>query len=165
MKIISGKNRQVASSQVASFEVIKTKSTKKTSSIVGRGIVGNLILGPIGAIAGIVTAKNNDSHTLGVTFENGDYSIVEMNEAEYLAFLTGMNRKKQTSSFKKEESSADDILYQFALDVINKRKSVDISFIQRELRIGYNKAEEIIKRLEDEGYISKSDWAGKRTVI
>jgi S-DNA-T family DNA segregation ATPase FtsK/SpoIIIE len=40
-----------------------------------------------------------------------------------------------------------------------------ISYIQRKLQIGYNRAARIIEQLEDDGVISKPNSLGKRELL
>lgn len=56
-------------------------------------------------------------------------------------------------------------LYQQALDIIRRHDKVSISFIQRHLRIGYNRAATIIEEMEHNGVISPPDHAGKRNFL
>ena len=44
-------------------------------------------------------------------------------------------------------------------------KKVSTSFIQRYLQIGYNRAARIVEKMEEDGYISEANNAGKRNVL
>ncbi len=59
---------------------------------------------------------------------------------------------------------ADD-MYEQALDIISRSKTTSISKIQRELRIGYNRAARIIDMMEAEGVISAPQSGGVRAVL
>ena len=48
--------------------------------------------------------------------------------------------------------------------VIETRKT-SISSLQRHLKIGYNRAANLIEQMEADGIISAADTAGKRTVL
>ncbi len=61
-------------------------------------------------------------------------------------------------------SSGDD-LYDQAVAIILRDKKVSTSYVQRQLRIGYNKAADLIDRMEAEGVISKPNVAGKREIL
>ena len=58
-----------------------------------------------------------------------------------------------------------DELYQKALNIILEQQKVSTSFIQRYLQIGYNRAARIVEKMEEEGYISEPNNAGKRSVL
>lgn len=60
---------------------------------------------------------------------------------------------------------ADDSLYQRAVEIIRRDKKVSISYIQRCLRIGYNRAAMLIERMEEEGVISPANSVGKREIL
>ncbi|WP_353858196.1 DNA translocase FtsK 4TM domain-containing protein [Azospirillum formosense] len=60
--------------------------------------------------------------------------------------------------------SGDD-LYDKAVAVVCRERKASTSFIQRQLRIGYNSAARLIERMESEGVVSKPNHAGKREVL
>ena len=60
--------------------------------------------------------------------------------------------------------SGDD-LYDKAVAVVCRERKASTSFIQRQLRIGYNSAARLIERMEVEGVVSKPNHAGKRDVL
>ncbi|MFS2014649.1 DNA translocase FtsK [Azospirillum sp. CT11-132] len=60
--------------------------------------------------------------------------------------------------------SGDD-LYDKAVAVVCRERKASTSFIQRQLRIGYNSAARLIERMETEGVVSKPNHSGKREVL
>ena len=56
-------------------------------------------------------------------------------------------------------------LYSQALSIVLKSKKASTSYIQRSLRIGYNRAANIIERMEKEGVVSPPNHVGKREVL
>ena len=56
-------------------------------------------------------------------------------------------------------------LYNQALNIIMRDKKCSISYIQRQLRIGYNKAANIIEEMERKGVLTAPDSQGKRQII
>lgn len=62
------------------------------------------------------------------------------------------------------EGSGDD-LYDKAVAVVLRDKKPTTSYLQRQFRIGYNKAADLIDRMEAEGVISKPNVAGKREIL
>lgn len=56
-------------------------------------------------------------------------------------------------------------LYDQAVAIILRDKRVSTSYIQRQLRVGYNKAADLIERMEREGVVSKPNIAGKREIL
>lgn len=62
------------------------------------------------------------------------------------------------------ESGGDD-LYQKALEIVSIEGKASTSFIQRHLKIGYNRAATIIEQMERDGHISAANHVGKREVL
>ncbi|WP_029010814.1 DNA translocase FtsK [Azospirillum halopraeferens] len=58
-----------------------------------------------------------------------------------------------------------DELYDKAVAIVCRERKASTSFIQRQLRIGYNSAARLIERMESEGVVSKPNHAGKREVL
>ena len=56
-------------------------------------------------------------------------------------------------------------LYEQAKEIVLRDKKPTISYIQRRLGIGYNKAATIIERMETEGVVSAPDAGGKRHIL
>ena len=64
-----------------------------------------------------------------------------------------------------EFSGSDDDLYRQAVQIVQTDKKASISYVQRRLRIGYNRAASIIDRMEEEGIVSPADHVGRREVL
>ncbi len=59
----------------------------------------------------------------------------------------------------------DDPMYTKAVQVVMRDKKVSISYIQRQLQIGYNRAARIVESMEEHGIVSKADRTGKREIL
>ena len=64
-----------------------------------------------------------------------------------------------------DDSTSDESLYKRALQIVQLERKVSISYIQRCLRIGYNRAATLVEKMEQEGVISAPNHAGKREVL
>ena len=73
--------------------------------------------------------------------------------------------EEKLDSIENVINSEDNDLYQQALQIVKKDKKVSISYVQRSLRIGYNRAATIIERMEKEGIISPPNHSGKREIL
>ena len=62
-------------------------------------------------------------------------------------------------------SSGGDDLYQQAVSIVLQNKRPTTSYIQRQLQIGYNKAANLIERMEREGIVSKASATGRREIL
>ena len=61
--------------------------------------------------------------------------------------------------------SNDDPLYSEAVQVVLETKKTSISYIQRKLRIGYNRAANIIEAMESNGILSAQQSNGNREIL
>ena len=56
-------------------------------------------------------------------------------------------------------------LYQKAVRVVAESQKASTSYIQRQLRIGYNNAARLIEQMEKDGYVGAADHVGRREVL
>jgi S-DNA-T family DNA segregation ATPase FtsK/SpoIIIE len=56
-------------------------------------------------------------------------------------------------------------LYQQAVAIVTEEGKASTSFLQRQLKIGYNRAADLIDKMEAEGVIGAPNHVGKREVI
>jgi S-DNA-T family DNA segregation ATPase FtsK/SpoIIIE len=61
--------------------------------------------------------------------------------------------------------SGEESLYDQAVALVIREQRASTSFVQRHLRIGYNRAATLIEEMETAGIISKSNHVGKREVL
>nr|CAH7713398.1 unnamed protein product [Callosobruchus chinensis] len=85
-------------------------------------------------------------------------------EPNYMEEIT----KEDENSFAESEGEAEDEengLYNQAVAIIQRDQKVSTSYIQRQLRIGYNRAANIVERMEKEGIVSAPSYSGKREIL
>ncbi len=85
---------------------------------------------------------------------------------EYIDLI--VKNDEETSStihIENENNSDEDDIYNQAVEIVHTEKKTSISYLQRRLRIGYNKAATFIERMEEEGILSSSDQTGKRIIL
>ena len=61
--------------------------------------------------------------------------------------------------------SAEDRMYAKACQIVVESQKASTSWLQRQLRIGYNSAARLIERMEDEGLVSPPNHVGRRDVL
>ena len=61
--------------------------------------------------------------------------------------------------------SAEDRMYAKACQIVVDSQKASTSWLQRQLRIGYNSAARLIERMEDEGLVSPPNHVGRRDVL
>lgn len=98
------------------------------------------------AVGDFLREQGEPEYADGVTSEEGGDSDV----------VPGMPVSKETKS---------DDLYEQAKEIVLRDKKPTISYLQRRLAIGYNKAATLIERMEEEGVISAADVSGKRHIL
>jgi DNA segregation ATPase FtsK/SpoIIIE, S-DNA-T family len=62
-------------------------------------------------------------------------------------------------------AGSGDELYDKAVAMVCRERKASTSFVQRQLRVGYNSAARLIERMEAEGVVSKPNHSGKRDVL
>jgi len=60
-----------------------------------------------------------------------------------------------------DDGGDDDGLFDKAIEIVARDRKASVSYIQRRLKIGYNRAARIIERMEQEGLISQSDGTSR----
>jgi S-DNA-T family DNA segregation ATPase FtsK/SpoIIIE len=63
------------------------------------------------------------------------------------------------------EDDPDSQLYRKAVQTVAESQKASTSYIQRQLRIGYNNAARLIERMEKDGIVSAPDHVGRREVL
>ena len=63
------------------------------------------------------------------------------------------------------EDDLSDELYDQAVQLVTESRQASISWVQRRLRVGYNRAARMIERMERDGVISPSDGGRPREVL
>lgn len=61
--------------------------------------------------------------------------------------------------------ASDDDLYDRAVAIVLRDGKASTSYLQRRLSIGYNRAADLIERMEREGLISAANSVGKREIL
>lgn len=96
---------------------------------------------------------------------------------QIVEFLKSQGEANYDESFLKDESGAGggsssgaalgelDELYEQAKEVILSEKKTSISYLQRRLTIGYNRAANIIEQLEQNGVLGPANTKGQREIL
>jgi len=63
------------------------------------------------------------------------------------------------------EDSAEDQQYRSAIQLVCESQKASTSWLQRQLRVGYNSAARLIERMEKDGIVSRPDHVGRRDVL
>ncbi|MEG8099086.1 FtsK/SpoIIIE family DNA translocase [Candidatus Liberibacter brunswickensis] len=87
--------------------------------------------------------------------KQGEANYIDIKETMVLKQGIGMS----------ENSSCTDDLYKQAVDIVLRDNKASISYIQRRLGIGYNRAASIIESMEEKGVIGPASSTGKREIL
>lgn len=101
LKIISGffSSVSLTSETIKAYNIIMEDNSKKMGSVIGRGAVGFLLLGPLGALAGGVTAKTK-GYTIEVEFMDGKSSIIQIPNDLYIKLFPELKKVDERSNNK-----------------------------------------------------------------
>lgn len=93
--------------------------------------------------------------------------LKEQGEAQYVEAVTMEEEDSfdEGAVFDRSEMGGEGDLYEKAKAIVLRDKKPSISYVQRQLRIGYNRAADLIDRMEAEGVISKASPTGRREIL
>ncbi len=97
-----------------------------------------------------------------------DQDLSEFDEDEKISFevpIPNLNNSGGEVDSDFAESGSDADLYTKAVMIVRRDKKASISYVQRQLRIGYNRAATLIEKMEAEGIITPPNISGKREII
>jgi DNA segregation ATPase FtsK/SpoIIIE, S-DNA-T family len=79
-------------------------------------------------------------------------------------FTRAIDEAHQEKSEEVEDESLADDMYDQAVQLVAESQQASISWLQRRLRVGYNRAARMIERMEKEGLVSPADGVRPREV-
>lgn len=85
-------------------------------------------------------------------------------EPEYFDDITSSMENEGEVNPTLAQSSGDE-LFDKAVEIVARDRKVSTSYIQRQLRIGYNRAADLVDRMEREGMVSAPDHVGRRKIL
>ncbi len=81
------KSVKLDKSTVQSYEVITEEHRKSAASGIARGLVGGALLGPVGMLAGGLSAKNKGTYQIAIQFKDGKKSLIEVDDKIYKTLI------------------------------------------------------------------------------
>jgi len=162
--------------------LIKANLPSRLSYKVGQKVDSKIILDSMGAesLLGRGDMLFTPPGTPGVVRIHAPWST-ETEIEQVVEFLKAQREVEYDMNFIKDKSTSNlskssnsntndnitdlDELYEDAKDVVLADKKTSISYIQRRLRIGYNRAATIVEQLEKTGVLSQADAKGNREIL
>ena len=87
-------------------------------------------------------------------------------QPQYIEDVTRDDEEDETGEIAGGEEEGDDgEVYRQALAIVLRDRKASTSYIQRTLKLGYNRAARLVDRMEKEGIVSPPNHVGKREVI
>jgi S-DNA-T family DNA segregation ATPase FtsK/SpoIIIE len=85
-------------------------------------------------------------------------------------YISAVTEEPEDGGFALEGSpsgddSPEDQLYRSATQLVAESQKASTSWLQRQLRVGYNSAARLIERMEKDGLVSRPDHVGRREVL
>ena len=93
-----------------------------------------------------------------------DQDYGDLAESEEISFDVAIPESTGGAAADSGDGGDEDI-YQKAVMIVRRDKKASISYIQRQLRIGYNRAATLIEKMEEDGIVSTPNVSGRREVI
>ncbi|WP_273483606.1 hypothetical protein [Desulforamulus ruminis] len=89
IQIVVGFAKTVAldKTTVESYELVTDEHRKSAASGVARGLIGGVLLGPVGLLAGGLSAKNKGIYTIAISFKDGKKSLLEVDDKLYKSLI------------------------------------------------------------------------------
>lgn len=75
---------------VESYELITEEHRKSAASGIARGLVGGALLGPVGLLAGGLSAKNKGTYQVAIQFKDGKRSLLEIDDKIYKGLIKAL---------------------------------------------------------------------------
>jgi S-DNA-T family DNA segregation ATPase FtsK/SpoIIIE len=85
-------------------------------------------------------------------------------------YITAVTEEPEDGGFALEggpdgDDSPEDQLYRRATQLVAESQKASTSWLQRQLRVGYNSAARLVERMEKDGLVSRPDHVGRREVL
>ena len=85
-------------------------------------------------------------------------------------YITAVTEEPEDGGFAMDgapegEDTPEERTYRKAVQLVAENQRASTSWLQRQLRVGYNSAARLIERMEDEGVVARPDHVGRREVL
>ncbi len=99
-------------------------------------------------------------HVVGYLKQQGEANYINAILEEPTVGIPGL-----TGETLEDDGGDKDVLYDQAVAIVTETRKASISYVQRRLRIGYNRAARSVEEMEESGVVSQVQSNGQREVI
>lgn len=173
-KLLQLTGERVEKNDIVSLDTATESNVKKVGGALGWGVVGATLLGPVGAIAGIILGGNNKDTTFVAELSEGRKFIGTVSTGEYLKVKSNLDVGERIDVCDKLTAPLDivanndsdiDIAFDDAVQLSTKTKIFNHDFIMKELGVSEDRAIAIGQQLEMMYLASPPDESGNRTFL
>lgn len=93
-----------------------------------------------------------------------DY-VKQLGEPDYIDDEIFMDDEDESEDEGEKSFFGDDPLYNRALEIVITAKKASASFLQRRLKIGYNRAARLVEEMEERGIIGPQNGSKPRDIL
>ncbi|MCP5513321.1 MAG: DNA translocase FtsK 4TM domain-containing protein [Leptospiraceae bacterium] len=86
-------------------------------------------------------------------------------EAKSFAKVEYASINLDEESFKEDSSDGDELLFEEAWNIVRTERKASASYLQRRMRIGYNKAARLMELMEERGYVGPQVGSKPREIL
>ncbi len=108
---------------------------------------------PLGLLSDFVTSGTG-----------GERNTIDLKAQGSPTYIEDVTRDEEEEAMFTEGGEKDE-LYDQAVSIVLRDRKASTSYVQRCLRIGYNRAASIIDQMEREGLVGPANHVGKREVL
>lgn len=99
---------------VKAYEVINRESAKSATSGVIRGVIGSALLGPVGMLAGVASAKSDDTYIVAIEMRDGKKFLAELESKSYKKLIVecyGLEYVEEASTLNNVVGTSTDTIF------------------------------------------------------
>lgn len=74
------KTYPIAKENVEKIDLLTAEQSRDMGSTVARGLVGGVLLGPVGLVAGALLGKDSNINRFEITYKDGEKSLIEVDK-------------------------------------------------------------------------------------
>ncbi len=89
----------------------------------------------------------------------------DQGQPDYVSAVTEEPADADQLGFEMDGGDEEADTYRRAVQIVAESRKASTSYLQRQLRVGYNNAARLIERMEKDGYVGLADHVGRREVL